>query len=498
MSRLAGSAAKKAQDRLRAKLDEAEAPIVMDPTPRWRGLGFEGILAAALTANAPKPGEKRSSVTGSVISSGNEPVSAQKAEEDAEKAAAKEALQAVRQKKGMLQKKIFTAEQRVATTAKETEKLQKTFDKLEGEVRDVVGKRFKVEVKANDLENHLQELQEKQDSLLQQAHLDQVALNRTSWVQGCILMDIVGARPRTAGDDPNRTLSANKKGGSKDSHRHAPKVRPSSGSSHGRQTHKIPKMDYETALKRPASSPTLNKRGAVASTVSEKWLPPEYAEALLKEGACITQDLQSAMAWSRMSCPLLQETARLETELHHREEGLHGLEQKRTVEEHALENLKHSVDDMHTEIKKMQVARQIKMVNVRNWRDKITSLQEECAQQEQAVAVSQSEVEEQQINAAAQAAQMQPPLENNKQLQEKLKGEISHNDGLCRRRELEARHLNDWRLANAAQFKRQRELEEGRARRVQAANVHLQKQIWQAQDSSLSFSTQNRTMNVRV
>lgn len=488
MSVLAGSAARKAAERLRSKVEEAEKPVVKEPTPRWRGHGFDGILAAALKAAAPKPKEQNE-----VIDDSGNPKPKAPTVDDAEKIADEEALQRVRQKRGMLQKRIVSAQQRCDETAREADKLQGEVSNLEVEVREVIGKRFAIEVKANDLENRVQETQAKHASLLQQASLDHSAFSRAADLQKLILDNVVGAQPTTSEhQDIQPTSNEHRRirplSGSRGSERSRPSSgskRPTSAQSHTQKMH------------RPASSPAIGRRGAL-SAPTPKWLPAKHADAILGMADGIAQDLKSARKLHRESCPLLQQTAAVEEELHSREEGIQGLEKKVSHGDQALVNLKNSISSAHTEIQQMEVARQLKMINVRKWRHEITHLQEQNTEQEERVAASQVALEEQQIDAAAQAVQMQRPLESTKHQQENLKGEIKDNMAICSRRELEARHLNDWRLANAAQFKKQKELEDCRARRLHGANAHLQKQIWHAQDSSLSFSTQNRTLNVRM
>lgn len=477
-TQLAGAARRKAADRLASKVEEAQKPISVESTPRWRDNGFSGILVAAIKAAAPKSTEVGEVANGSTKAQGSGD------QLDDDQVAEQEAIQRFRQKRGLLQKKIVSAEQRCHETATEAEKLRSQVANLDDGVRDIIGKRFAVEVKAGDLESRVQETQTMYSSLLQQSDLDQEAFSRATELQQLMMQNIVSASPGSR----HRRTTFRADGGKRKPESRRPSVgkrRPSSSQAHARK------------MQRPTSSPALGRCSALSST-PPKWLPATQADAVLSEAEGITRDLQSAKALHRVSCPLLHEVAVTEAEIGSRRESLDGLEKVFSEGEHNLEKLQHSVKDVNTEIKKMQVARQIKMVNVRRWRNEITNLQDACTEQEERVGESHAAFEEEQINSAAQAVQMQRPIESNKQIQQKLKDEISQSMGVCARRELEARHINDWRLATAAQFKQQKEIQDGRARRLQAANVHLQKQVWCAQDSSLSFSTQNRTLNVRM
>lgn len=219
VGKLAGSAAKQAAKRLHAKIEEAQKPIELEPTPRWRDLGFNGILAAALKAGPPAPPvvpkrNTKAEHSGVADESGDADDSSKKAA-DEERIAAEEALHRARQKRGMLQRKVAAAEQRELETAKEVEKLQGTVDKLEGEVKDVVGKRFAVEIKANDLECRVQETQAQHETLLHQSSLDYQAFSRASELQKRMIENVAGKRPTSANQYGRRKGGADNHGGQK-------------------------------------------------------------------------------------------------------------------------------------------------------------------------------------------------------------------------------------------------------------------------------------------
>lgn len=433
-----------------------------EATPRWRGLGFNGILAAAIRAEAPPEVPKNKGHASVQPGSSNVgPRVTQVLESDPEVDEQKEELLRLQRKRDMLRKKLNGAEEKCRATTKENETLQSRVSTLQKEAQNAGGERFFTEERANETSQRLQEVRVACEALRQQEMLDRRVFTDTLNLKERALHKLT-QRPGSGSSTRSGTKQKALRPGSKDK--------------------KIGNAEGGGRLTRPASSPVIINPDSVPEPVDHTSAPSRdmttrHVEALLIESRRASERVRSAAAFHRASCPLQAAVASADATRSQLHQDKVMLEMSIKQKAGSTVQMQKEIARFKMEMEQINADREERSEDIAVLHETVFGLEKDCEKQEAICAQTAIALEVQKERAICDAEAMRQPIEDAEnevaQMKEQLQQSKKESSRCC----LEARHHNEWRMWSAASFRRQKEDTEGRQRRLRSANASVGRQI---------------------